>query len=57
MAAYSVDSYVIQGSLADVISAIETKLETLDSTSNTLYLLEVKPIKTGSEWVGYMIYE
>lgn len=45
MAAYAVVDWLSsEGSLADVAAEIETKLETLDSTSNPIYISQVFPI-------------
>ena len=41
MAAYKIDDYTFgPGSAAEVADAVETTLETLDSTNNPIYLLQ-----------------
>jgi len=58
MAAYAVvDWSTGPASLEDVLAAIETKLETLDSTTNTIRLLDIVKVKTGSEFMGFMVYD
>ena len=58
MANYATNTYQISGSLENVLAAMKTKLNTLDSTNNPIVLVEVQPYKgSNSEWVGYLIYD
>jgi hypothetical protein len=57
MAAYAVVDYATPiGSLLEVIATMETKLETLDSTNNTIRLMDVKQL-AGDSFVGVIIYD
>lgn len=56
MAAYTVVDYTTDvGTLREVAANMETKLETLDSTTNTLYLIDVKQM-AGDNFQGIIIY-
>lgn len=56
MASYAVVDWASDvGTLLEVIAAIETKLETLDSTTNGIRLLEVHP--TGGAYVAILVYD
>lgn len=57
MAAYTiVDWKTSEGPVDEVMAAIETKLEALDSTSNSLYLITILPISP-SVFVGVLVYK
>jgi len=56
MAAYTVVDYATDvGTLGEVTAAMETKLETLDSTTNTLYYIDILPTP-GSAYKGVILY-
>lgn len=56
MAAYTVVDYMTPvGALPEVMAAMETKLETLDSTTNVLYLIDVKQL-AGDTFQGVILY-
>ena len=57
MAAYAVIDYVTapQGTIVECTALLETKLETLDSTTNPIRLIGIE--KIGSLFVGYLIYD
>jgi hypothetical protein len=57
MAAYAVVDYTTDvGTLREVMAAMETKLETLDSTSNTpIYIIDVKQV-AGDNFQGCILY-
>ena len=59
MAAYKVDTFTTSdGALDDVLAALEVQLETLDSTTNVLRLIDVAKVRRdGADWVGMMIYD
>lgn len=54
MANYAVEKYSTQGSYIDVLSALETKLETVDS-AKTIRLIRVVP--NGNSYIGVLIYD
>ena len=57
MAAYTVVDYLTDvGSLLEVMAAMETKMETLDSTTNTLHLIDVKQM-AGDNFQGVILYK
>jgi hypothetical protein len=57
MANYAVvDYFTDAGSLRDVVAQIEVKLETLDSTTNPLRLIDVKQL-AGDSFIGVIIYD
>lgn len=57
MANYAVvDYFTDAGSLRDVVAQIEVKLETLDSTTNPLRLIDVKQL-AGDTFIGVIIYD
>ncbi len=53
MGNYSVTTYSIKGDYDEVLAAIETRIETVDS-SKTIYLMSVVP--RGNEFVGLLLY-
>ena len=56
MAAYSVTDYVTElGTLEEVMALLETKLETYDSTTNTIRLLKV--MNVGADFKGILIID
>ena len=56
MANYTVVDYSTPvGTLLQVTAAMETKLETLDSTTNTIYFIDVKQT-VGGAYVGVILY-
>ena len=58
MANYATNTYQVDGSLENVLTALKTKLNTLDSTNNPIIVCDVQPFKgSNSEWVGYLIYD
>ena len=40
----------------DVLDEIETKLETLDSTTNSIVMSGVMPIGDGKFFIGWIVY-
>lgn len=58
MVAYTVVDYETgpQASVKDVIAAFETKLETLDTSNNTIYMYGIEKIGTGG-FVGWIVYK
>ncbi len=57
MANYAVvDYFTDAGSLRNVVAQIEVKLETLDSTTNPLRLIDVKQL-AGDTFIGVIIYD
>ncbi len=58
MAAYSVTSFVTPvGPMDTVVAALETKLETLDSTTNSpLYIYDVYQV-AGDNFKGVIVYK
>ena len=57
MAAYTiVDYHTPVASLIEVTAAMETKLETLDSTNNPLYHVDVQPT-AGGAFIGIILYK
>ena len=58
MAAYATTKYTTTGSYEDVLAAMVTKLNTLDSTNNPVILSGIQPIYGSTAvWVGYIIYD
>lgn len=56
MAAYAVVPFTTsEGSATAVLAALEAKLETLDSTTNAIRLIEVKALPN-KMFVGLLIY-
>jgi hypothetical protein len=57
VAAFAVVDYATPvGSLLEVLAAVETKLETLDSTTNALRFIDVQ--RTGGDaYVGIIVYD
>lgn len=55
MVNYSIDTYHVQGDYIAVLSALEVKIDSLDSTINPIYLLDVVP--NGNSYVGVLVYE
>ena len=56
MAAYEVVDFKTSTSkMSTVLAELETKLETLDSTTNVIRLLEVK--NCGNAYIGIIIYD
>ena len=57
MAAYAVVDYSVEKpTVAEVIAAFETLLETLDSTTNPIRLIDIYPGRNGN-WVGVIVYD
>ena len=57
MAAYAVVDYVTsEATVATVLAEMETKLETLDSTTNPIRLIDVRELKNGL-YQGWIIYD
>ena len=57
MANYAVVDYSTPiGTLLEVTAAMETKLETLDSTTNPIRLIEIHKT-SGDAYVGVIIYD
>jgi hypothetical protein len=59
MAAYAVDNYStgVQDTVQDAIDALETKLETLDSSTNTIYGIGVELTgRDRDQAVGWLIF-
>ena len=55
MAAYKVTDFrTSTGSMATILAELETKLETLDSTTNPLIMSGIEQI--GNSFIGYLIY-
>ena len=55
MADYEVSDFVYRGTVEEVLAALETKLETVD-TARDIRLMKV--VRTqGSEWVGVLILD
>jgi|TARA_R110000824_G_scaffold325282_2_gene512200 hypothetical protein len=56
MAAYAVIDYSTGiGNLAEVTALMETHLETLDSTNNTIYYIDILPTGAGA-YKGVILY-
>lgn len=43
--------------LPEAMAALETKLETLDSTNNPIYLIDIKSQGDGRAWEPILIYK
>jgi hypothetical protein len=57
MAAYAVvDFSTNEGTYQDALAELETQLETLDSTTNPIRLMDVIRLRTG-KYVGLLIYD
>ena len=57
MSAYAVVDYVTDiGTLIDVMATMETKLETLDSTNNSIRHIDVHQMPGGG-FIGIIIYD
>ena len=60
MAAYTIAYWpatrAFYSTLSEAAAALETKLETLDSTTNTIYLIDIKNIGQGRAWEPILIY-
>lgn len=57
MASYAVVDYKTdEGPMASVLAAIETKLETLDTTTNPIRLIQVLSVNN-DVYVGVIIYD
>ena len=57
MAAYKMEDWSSsEDSYAVVLAEMEVKLETLDSTTNVLRLIEIKPLPDNT-FVGVMLYD
>lgn len=58
MANYNIDNFVYgPGSAVEVAALVETKLETLDSTNNPIYLLQVlEDSRSKDEVVAVLVY-
>jgi hypothetical protein len=57
MAAYAVINYVVEGSAEVVALALETKLETLDSTTNPIRLISMGEKPGTNNFYGVLIYD
>ena len=59
MAAYAVVDYVVHGTPESIAAAFETKLETLDSTTNPVRLITIQPNPRGgaNDFVGILVYD
>ena len=56
MAAYAVIDYSTDvGNLTEVTAVMETHLETLDSTNNTIYYIDILPTGAGA-YKGVILY-
>lgn len=57
MANYTTDNFeTAEGSIAVVLAALEAKIDTLDSTTNPIYLIKIKPLPNG-KFIGVMVYD
>lgn len=59
MAAYEIATWQSDevDSVTDALSAIETQMELLDSTTNTIYDQGILPIGGGKYFVAYIVYK
>jgi len=59
MANYSITAFKTgEGDIDFVSAALKTKLDTLDSTSNPVVLIEIVPSKKNhAEWIGILLYD
>jgi len=58
MAAYKISTYSVENArYSNVLSSLETQLETLDSTSNPIRLITVAYKADTNTFVGMLVYD